>query len=147
MKDSGNSHYHVGNYYNFTAAVAMNSSVNYKSADNPANQSICPAGWTLPNIGKTGDKTFYALMEQYGFTSSSLNGDNRVWKAPLYFSLTGVYSGGGNVSVGSQGAFASPVVTSSSIGRIFLFYNGGSMSSGGSGLYRRNAAPVRCILR
>lgn len=146
-KDSGDTHYHIGNYYNYTAAVAMNNSSSYTSTDNPSLQSICPSGWTLPNVGNTGDKTFYGLLNKYGFTSTSIDGEKKVWKAPLYLTMANNYGGGGNITIASQACFASPTASNKSVGRILLFYQGGSMSSAGSGLYRRNAASVRCILR
>ena len=43
------SHYHLGNYYNWTAAIAMNDSSNYITEGTIVDQSICPAGWTLPS--------------------------------------------------------------------------------------------------
>ena len=47
-------HYHVGNYYNWSAAVATNSSGTYTSDDlKIMPNSICPKGWRLPN-GLTG---------------------------------------------------------------------------------------------
>lgn len=47
ISDEGDAHYHLGNYYNWTAAVAMNDSSEYTPMIE-ADQSICPAGWTLP---------------------------------------------------------------------------------------------------
>ena len=41
-------HYHAGNYYNWTAAVASNDSSDMQEMNINAPYSICPAGWTLP---------------------------------------------------------------------------------------------------
>ena len=40
---SGSEHYHVGNYYQWSAATAGYTGISQSS------QSICPKGWTLPN--------------------------------------------------------------------------------------------------
>ena len=45
-------HYHVGNYYNWSAAVASNDTSSISSNYTSANDSICPAGWRLP-AGRT----------------------------------------------------------------------------------------------
>ena len=45
---SGNRHYHLGNYYNWAAAVAENDTSSYMGSGS-ADYSICPAGWTLPS--------------------------------------------------------------------------------------------------
>ena len=43
-------HYHTGNYYNWSAAVASNdtNADYYKTNYNVAPNSVCPAGWRLP---------------------------------------------------------------------------------------------------
>ena len=45
-------HYHVGNYYNWSAAVASNDTSSITTQYATANDSICPAGWRLPT-GRT----------------------------------------------------------------------------------------------
>ena len=46
-------HYHIGNYYNWNAAVAVQDSSSYTSDLYVMPNSICPKGWRLPN-GLTG---------------------------------------------------------------------------------------------
>ena len=46
-------HYHVGNYYNWSAAVASNDTSNIHDDLTVMPDSICPKGWRLPN-GLTG---------------------------------------------------------------------------------------------
>ena len=41
-------HYHAGNYYNWTAAVASNDTSSIAEPYSNAPGSICPAGWRLP---------------------------------------------------------------------------------------------------
>ena len=100
---TGVAQYHLGNYYNWTAALAMNDSSSYTSGGSPIEQSICPAGWTLPRAG-TGEDSFHSLLNQYGFTSSSISGSNNMWSSPLYFVPAG-YWDGSLEHVGSRGAF------------------------------------------
>ncbi|MBQ7202066.1 hypothetical protein IJS18_01595 [Candidatus Saccharibacteria bacterium] len=45
---TGERYYHLGNYYNWTAAVASNDTSEFTEEFGEADQSICPAGWTLP---------------------------------------------------------------------------------------------------
>ena len=94
-------HYHIGNYYNWTAAIAMNDSSGYIGHGMDANQSICPAGWTLPydGDGRAGNKSFYALKTALGLDQSNYH------NAPIYF----VYGGGNGVGyVGAFGVYWSP---------------------------------------
>jgi uncharacterized protein (TIGR02145 family) len=50
-------HYHVGNYYNWTAAIAENdsSTAALTTAWGTAPNSICPAGWRLPLGNRSAD--------------------------------------------------------------------------------------------
>ena len=41
-------HYHAGNYYNWTAAIASNNSSSLTTQYTNAPNSICPKGWRLP---------------------------------------------------------------------------------------------------
>jgi len=140
---STTSQYHLGNYYNWAAALATNDSsqFNYSGL---VEQSICPAGWTLSRVGD-GEDSFYSLWNQYGFSSSSINGSNKLWTSPLYFAVGGFFDGslGG---VGNGGGFWSPVPYGSdgAVGADF-FVDGVSNTSVGS--YRYRGYSVRCIAR
>ena len=59
-------HYHVGNYYNWSAAVASNNTSGYGDADKytVVSGSICPAGWRLPN-GLTKDSNDDVIMSDF----------------------------------------------------------------------------------
>lgn len=87
ISSSGDMHYHLGNYYNWNAAVATNDSDSLLDGA-LMERSICPAGWTLPRAG-VGPDSFYSLLDNYGFTEFSVVGDDAVWDAPLYFNLSG----------------------------------------------------------
>ena len=142
---TGTAEYHLGNYYNWTAAVAMNDSSSYDTyTGNPIEQSICPAGWTLPRVGYSED-SFYALWNQYGFANSFINGANKLWTSPLYFAASGSWCGamGG---VGAHGNFWSPVVYDGDVAGDALFnVDGGSHPSDYDSWSYGNS--VRCIAR
>ena len=85
-------HYGAGNYYNWTAAIAKNS-----SGSSSSTTSVCPAGWRLPSK-KAND--FGNLLVQYRIieTNESLQyldgGFNNIRNFPLYFTESGeTYSG------------------------------------------------------
>ncbi|MBP5648179.1 hypothetical protein J6X04_02745 [Candidatus Saccharibacteria bacterium] len=140
---SSTSQYYLGNYYNWAAALATNDSSQFNSFI-LVEQSICPAGWTLPRIGN-GEDSFYSLWNQYGFSSSSINGSNKLWTSPLYFA-TGGYFNGTLYVVGYFGYFWSPVPDGSSLARSATFYvDGDSYPSSGSNQGYGNS--VRCIAR
>ncbi len=108
---NGNSHYHLGNYYNWTAAIAMNDSSSYTTQYQDVNQSICPVNWTLP---KGGDATisgsFEYLVTKYGWNSSSKTMANpNIWNSPIKASLGG-YWYGSLEDVGHGSYFWSPMV-------------------------------------
>lgn len=88
-------HYHAGNYYNWTSAIAQNISNN----SNPTT-SICPAKWRLPN---TEDYEFSELMyyggvitSKYDTWSGTYNKDGFkiIRNQPIYFVRSGIISNG-----------------------------------------------------
>ena len=109
ISSTGNSHYHLGNYYNWTAAIASNDSSIYGVYDSgtgsytntETNQSICPAGWTLPIGGYyesptvAPDKSFQHLVEQYGWNDSdwALGNNQKIWNSPINLGLSGYWYG------------------------------------------------------
>ena len=81
-------HYHIGNYYNWTAAVAMNDSSSYTTDLQDIDQSICPAGWRLPTY--SGDKSYANLVTTLSLTSGT---SGNVQSAPAYFVYGGFWYG------------------------------------------------------
>ena len=98
---TGSTHYHLGNLYNWNAAVAMNDTSSYVTSGETINQSICPAGWTLPKAYSYYDSgiddyviesDFYTLWDTYGCYSDSGDCiDNVLIPEPLYFTMGGEY--------------------------------------------------------
>lgn len=95
-------HYHAGNYYNWTAAIASNNSSSLTAQYANAPNSICPKGWRLP-IATNANQSIYEfgeLLYQQGIietktsTSYAENGFNDIRKTPLWLVRTGrIYSG------------------------------------------------------
>ena len=137
-------HMSIGNYYNWTAALAMNDSSNYGSTSNvDVDQSICPAGWRLPIGGtaNTGSKSFQYLWDQY---SSSFD-ENTMMNSPLYFSYAGYWYGNSGY-VGSDGYYWSSVVTNSYYAYELYFEAGGGVDPQG-GYGRSYGNSIRCVAR
>ena len=148
---TGDSHYHFGNYYNWTAAIAMNDSSSYSTYGTLANQSICPAGWTLPRAGR-GEDTFYALVSAYDTWNSStqaLENNTLLWDNPTNFTLIGRWAGSFR-GLGKNGEYLSSVVNDLYGAIEFLItYNGivRPAADSGSAYYREDGYPIRCIAR
>ncbi len=87
-------HGHIGNYYNFPAALAVNDASIYgadygpngngstlsDSSYNPTN-SICPAGWRLPKTETDTSKSEISKMISSAGSSAT---DQNITKSPLY---------------------------------------------------------------
>ena len=147
ISSTGDSHYHLGNYYNWTAAVAMNDSNSYATQYTDVNQSICPAGWTLPKSGNnTSNGSFQYLFEQYGWDSDSYMIENpNIWNTAIKLPLSGNWDGSLN-GVGGYGHFWSPVVGSSYDAYSAYVASNGFVRPGY--YYDRNYGnPVRCVAR
>ncbi len=150
--------YHLGNYYNWTAALAMNDSSSY-STSNPLmfiEQSICPSGWTLPRAG-TGDDTFYALFNEYGFTNSSYIdtdnnntydlGEDALWTSPIYLNTSNGYEGNAP-TVGLSGGLWLTVLSDSFVAASTYFSVDGEVEpSSWGGFDRGYSISVRCVAR
>lgn len=110
-------HYQNGNYYNWTAAVAMNDSSGHVTENENINQSICPKGWRLPwtfhdnggggggggggyieeNRSRGDPKVFKREMEQLWWAYEVHDGNGvyepdgfkKVRRTPIFFSRSG----------------------------------------------------------
>lgn len=121
---SVNEHYHVGNYYQWSAATA-----GYNGTDE-STQSICPKGWTLPTQSQ---------FEQ--LTDSGLSVSNFM-NAPFYL-LRGGYLGSTTLrDAGSYGDYWSSTPRSS-IHSYEMNFASGYMSVHDTGRYY--GLSVRCI--
>ena len=108
-------HYHVGNYYNWTAAIASNNSSSYSTARTIAMDSICPKGWRLPTTISNEFGVLLAaqnILDSSSDTSYSIDGFNLIRHQPLYFSRSG-YIDAVLIESGNNGYYWSNTVDSS----------------------------------
>ena len=144
---TGDPHYHLGNYYNWTAAVAMNNSSSYVIRNTDANQSICPTGWTLPKGGDDANSalsgTWRYLVEQYGWAHYKMT-NPYIWNTPIKAPLSGLaYMG--LEEMGDSGGFWSSVIYSENMADYpYIMYDGFVESGDGN---RITGNSVRCVLR
>ena len=92
-------HESLGNYYNWTAAIASNDSSSFTTstydniASNPQN-SICPKGWRLPTISNQRstiqDSTNEFARLNYLYNGGLTNTDVGLMASPTYFKYAGV---------------------------------------------------------
>ena len=101
--DTNTGHASLGNYYNWTAAIASNNSNNLTSDtisninNNPKN-SICPKGWRLPTIssesGSIPNSTNEFARLNYLYNNDSTNTASGLFANPLFFVMAGEIDSG-----------------------------------------------------
>ena len=136
----GGTHYHMGNYYNWTAAVATNDSSNGSGT----NRSICPAGWKLPTYD--GDGSFFNLATAQNLTAGV---DGNVQESPAYFVYSGSWTGH-HYAAGKSGVYWTGIAKSPYFSYVLDFYYFYSTAEGfdpqGMGS-RDNGFSIRCVAR
>ncbi len=107
-------HAHIGNYYNWAAAVASNNTANISNGSNAPN-SICPAGWRLPKSeGYDTYSEIGALLYKMEYLTASVNAsawldeysymDSERW--PIYLVPAGsIVPTTGPTNLGSEGIY------------------------------------------
>ena len=156
---TGTAQYHLGNYYNWAAAIASNDASVYGAYNETTgqyenletHQSICPAGWTLPystwndNLGQS-EGDFAGLWSEYGWTDNDGFSDiSTVWSAPLYFAPAGYfYSYLGHV--GYVGSFWSSVADYDG-GAKYATFGVDGYALPADYVDRYSGDSVRCLLR
>ena len=154
-------HYHRGNHYNWTAAIATNNSNGISNNYTNAANSICPKNWRLPVATNSGQSIYEfgdLLYTYYGITKAKYNTSNitnsieyanggfvNICKAPLRF----VRSGNVNNSM-LEGAATFGIYWSSTVARndgaYFLYFNSSSVWP--SYNYDRSyGRSLRCVAR
>ena len=144
-------HAHVGNRYNYSAAVASNNTSGYTgyTYDNPSaspQNSICPKGWKLPVVTSytndtIGDNDFYNLWVMYHQTSDAYY----FTISPLYFMRGGSVFYNQLNKAGIDGAYWSSTTWSSS--KAFFLYLTGNGVNAGQYDNRLDGHAVRCVSR
>ncbi|MBQ9018578.1 hypothetical protein IJ117_02390 [Candidatus Saccharibacteria bacterium] len=144
-------HSHVGNYYNWSAAVASNNTNGYNSGT-PSN-SICPKGWKLPANGGVNDNGTYSnLNKLYNgdiTTASELGStaaaDKLLLTSPLYFVRAGNVWSSALHSAGLDGTYWSSTVINASNAYSLYFRSSGVWPSNNDN--RLVGRSVRCLAR
>ena len=150
-------HYHVGNLYNWSAAVATNDTAAKTTRYEIMPNSICPAGWKLPNaLPKASSAGMFSTLlfkagiitTEYTGTSSatwSTDGKTLIFQDPLYLVRGGRVYSGSVYAVGTYGYYWSSSVYSSSSAYFLFFYSSNIYPQD---YYNRNrGVSVRCVAR
>ena len=150
--------YFIGNYYNWTAAIASNNSTNIGSTVGEiASNSICPKGWRLPNASQTDsvNNEFGRMLYQAEITAKVSAGDdsvgyttggfNKLRSDPYYFVRPGYINGGTLDYPGVYGVYWSSTVSSSTDTYRLVFDSADIYPARNS--YRYNGRSVRCVAR
>ena len=152
-------HYHAGNYYNWTAAIASNNSTNISTDGAIAPNSICPKGWRLPNADTVDNiyNEFGRLLYYSNITDKIAAGNSgtavkyqdegsiRMRSSPLYFVRSGNISSGNLSDTGGVGRYWSSTVHNGSDAYLLLFT--GSAVWPANTHYRYNGWSLRCLAR
>ena len=117
-------HYHVGNYYQWSAATAG------YTGTSQSTQSICPKGWTLPSQSQ-----FQQLI------NSGLSGSNFM-NAPYYLLRGGWLRDSSLYDAGSAGNYWSSTPSGSNRAH-YLYFTSGSIDT--YNFYRYLGLSVRCV--
>ena len=150
-------HYHVGNYYNWTAAVASNNSTGFNTQYNNAANSICPKGWRLPIAMNDTETTieFGKLLSSSriinsdtssGYSAYTQNGFINVRKTPLWFIRSGEIRNNALSGATSTGLYWSSTVFNSN-NSYFLNFNSAAIQPYNSSDYKHFGRSVRCLAR
>ena len=155
------SHYHVGNYYNWSAAVASNNTEGMADQYYNAPSSICPKGWRLPknrnSEGWAEGNEQDAMVSSYegivgelqirdegyqAYRSYLDGGFNTIRTNPLWLTRSGGIYYGSTGGTGSSGIYQS-----STVARNYSIYqlNVGPDEIGFNNGNRRNGYSIRCL--
>ncbi len=145
--DSTNPHYRIGNYYNWTAAVALMDSSAYATKGQDLDQSICPAGWRLPK--PSGDPSMVNLQTNVvnnggtftAGTAGTIQGD------PFYFTYAGYYRSTSSYQAATQGNYWLSAPNNATTAYSVLYKHDGTLTPQNTAANRSDGFSVRCVLR
>lgn len=142
--DSNGAHGHVGNYYSWTAAIGDSYYGNeYTTLGMELNNSICPAGWTLPHgVNSASGNDFAALSSA---SSWPTNSDKTLIEGQTYFVRAGYINNGALTNAGTQGYIWGSTVYSSSNAAVLSFQSNSVQPATTNN--RGYGFTVRCIAR
>ena len=149
-------HYHVGNHYNFSAAVASNDTSVYSNPEEVAPNSVCPKGWKLPQ----GPTTFAAdysdlndlllahnILSHNGSGGSDYltNGFINIRQSPIFLNRAGLVSSGSYTSPSYGGSYWTSSVSPTNAA-YFSVFNPNYINTEYRD-FRTSGLPVRCYAR
>ena len=151
-------HTSLGNYYNWTAAIASSNSTSLSTNYTIANNSICPKGWRLP-IATNSDQSIYEfgdLLFKQDVTTSKVgnqlsytpNGYSNIRNNPLYLTQFGlIYND--NLNNASGGGLYWSSATMSSTDAYYLYFNSSGVWPVHHNNYfgKNNGWSIRCLAR
>ena len=147
---ASNKHSSVGNYYNWSAAIASDDSSSltvgtYNDISNNPQNSICPKGWRLPVISSQDANEFTKLNNLYN--RDNIGSDAGWIDAPLYFTRSGNIDGGPLYSAGFGGSNWSSTV-SDYRSTYYLYFGKNTVDLAGRyGSGRTHGRSIRCLAR
>ena len=157
-QDGSCAHYHVGNYYNWPAAVASNNTEGITERYTNVETSICPAGWRLPknrnsespvevNEQITMISSYDGILGEYdpgpAVCEYLEGGFNAIRTNPLWLARSGGIYNGSLSSTGNYGHYWSSTVYSSSYAYPLYFNSNAVYPASSTG--RSSGYSVRCI--
>ncbi len=129
-------HYHIGNYYNWSAVVANNNTSTLTS--NNAPNSVCSSNWKLPMAKTVNDfATLAETYDLYGPNTSKL----RI--SPIYFTRAGLFNGAIAYAGYNWYWLGTPSGVSNAYAPIFY----GNIFSTTNADRKSYGFPVRCLAR
>ncbi len=163
-KTNVNKHLSVGNYYNWSAAIASDDSSSltvstYSNVNNNPQNSICPKGWRLPTIAKPNGEDAHSRPNSKGefgrlnyLYNDGGNTDFKLISAPLWFVQSGFAIDGGLSNPGFKATYWSNTVSDGVTAYVMVLFTNyvntdyNAYGSGGDG-WKSGGRPVRCVAR
>ena len=150
-------HASLGNWYNWTAAIASNNSSSLTQntlsdiTKNPKN-SICPKGWRMPTISDqseiiAGSTNEFARLN-YLYNNNLVDTDVGLISSPLWFTKSGYINQNGLNSLGIQGRYWTGTI-SGTHNAFLLFFSSSKVSYTDDRPYmsRITGHVIRCVAR
>ena len=146
-------HYHAGNYYNWSAAVASNNTSSMATGYSNAPGSICPAGWRLPiardSANTAASREWNALLVTEGIMTNptgsgyATDGFNNIRISPLWLARSGYVGNGSLYGTGGSGYYWSSTVYGSGYAYQLHFYS--DAVNPATYNRRNNGYSIRCV--
>lgn len=135
---TNNTHGHIGNYYNWSAAVASNNSYHNGSQQ---HNSICPANWELPNYS---NYSYLNSLYNYNNIGSGSLFDQGLLRLPLYFVRSGYIRNNALNGAGSSGTYTTNSGGASSAR--YMTFSSSTIKTDNS-LDKHSGRSIRCLAR